>query len=514
LRTSPVAPQRFELVSSAASCARWIRAAAGGATATVRVATPDSSGRLRVIVCEGPQNGSSRLRSSRRRTVFRTQRPVNVPIKGSIGLSLGIFPLTCDGDPLGVVEVLGETRTIELRMDVLLALVRHSAIVLSAPHEPSETEQGVARVNTILHLARGLLSARTAVEAVRLTVGHSHRQLGTPVAGLLPDRDGWGWFLADAKGLGLRKRSGLQAALREKPDEPRAPRVRLHSLGLRFREASGCREVVAVRSGAAVLLFGDVRPGHDDLIGGVSSLLAEVLPQLGLDGVRAAKDPSKEVGIAWTAHEMKGPLVGAQAALDRAVGIAAGSEGQELLRRTNEELAQLSDLIDPLLRWSSGADTLQRQRVDLVQVTREAVATSSFGLNADRVSIEAPGQLFVRADPRHLRSAIVNVVRNALIYSPGGSLVSVRVGADDGSARVVVRDRGPGISPEERETVFDPFSRGRVSGVDRPGSGLGLFIARRVLEAHGGSISLRPSKTGATFVLDLPVEAGWPLSAS
>lgn len=61
--------------------------------------------------------------------------------------------------------------------------------------------------------------------------------------------------------------------------------------------------------------------------------------------------------------------------------------------------------------------------------------------------------------------------------------------------------------------MFDPFSRGRANGRTGAGSGLGLFIARRVLEAHGGSISLRSSKSGATFVIEVPAE-GWQLSAS
>ena len=125
------------------------------------------------------------------------------------------------------------------------------------------------------------------------------------------------------------------------------------------------------------------------------------------------------------------------------------------------------------------------------------MASSSLGVAPDRVLLEAPDQLFVRADPQQLRSAIANVVRNALMYSPADSKVRVRVESENRSARVVVRDRGAGIPPEERETVFDPFSRGRAGGYSRSGSGLGLFIARRVLEAHGGSISLRPSKAGS-----------------
>ena len=177
MRTSPVAPQRSEVVSSAASCARWIRAAAGGAAATVRVATPDPSGRLRVIVCEGPQDGSGRLRSSRRRTVFRTQQPVSVPIKGSVGLSLGIFPLTCDGDALGVVEVLGPTTMVEGRADVLSALVGQSALVLKSARVQSETERALAGMSALLRLASELVWATTAAEVLRFTAKACHDHL-------------------------------------------------------------------------------------------------------------------------------------------------------------------------------------------------------------------------------------------------------------------------------------------------------------------------------------------------
>ena len=182
------------------------------------------------------------------------------------------------------------------------------------------------------------------------------------------------------------------------------------------------------------------------------------------------------------------------------------------MRRTRDELQQLSDLIDPLLRWSTGNGMLPRQRVDLVDVTRQAVASTTFLTHADRVVVECPEAVHVIGDPQQLRSAIANVVRNALVYSPQDTAVQVRVVKSGDSARVLVRDRGPGILAHERETVFDPFSRGRhASG--HQGAGLGLFIARRVVEAHGGSISLRPSKSGATFVLELPAE-GWQLSAS
>jgi signal transduction histidine kinase len=514
LGTSALALQRSELVGSAASCARWIRAAAGGASATVRVAVPDVSGRLSVLVSEGPRDGVGRLRSSRRRTVFRTQRPVHLPIRGAIGVSLGIFPLTHEGDMLGVVEVLGPTAIMEDRVDVLIALVGQSALVLNSARMRTETERALAGMSALLRLASELLWVNTATEGVQLAVKICHEFLGVPVAGLFPDRDGWGWFLAATEGVGPRRRVKLRASLQSSDGDRGSRKSQVPSLRTRFRQIIGSRDVLALRAGSAVLLLGDVPDGHGDFLGGIRSLLGAVLPRLGVGGVRPSLNRSNELGIAWTAHELKSPLVGARAALERATEeTASGEEGRELLRRTKEELGQLSELIDPLLRWSTGTEVLERRHTDLVEVTREAVASSSLGVATDRVVIDAPDQLFVRADPKQLRSAIANVVRNALTYSPAGTPVKVSVEFERGSARVIVRDQGPGVPREERVAVFDPFNRGRADGRSPSGSGLGLFIARRVLEAHGGSISLRSSKSGATFVLEVPAE-GWQLSAS
>jgi signal transduction histidine kinase len=284
------------------------------------------------------------------------------------------------------------------------------------------------------------------------------------------------------------------------------------SLRRLFRESSGCHTAHAFRAGAAVVLAGDLVPERVDFVEGTASVLQEVLPRLGLGGHRSTRLATDELGIAWTAHELKGPLAGARAALDLAWERVTQAEDKELLRRVNEELAQLSDLIDPLLRWSTGTERLGLERVDLVDVSRRAVASSSIGSDAGRVTIDAPEEAPVRADPRHLQSAISNVVRNSLSYATPGTPVTLRVESHSGRARVVVRDRGPGIPAEERKTLFSPFSRGR-NGLNRPGSGLGLFIARRVLEAHGGTISLRPSRSGSIFVLELPAE-GSQLAAS
>src|SRR5262245_38974988 len=139
-RASIVATQGSELSNPATSCARWIRAAAGGERATVRVAMPDASGRLRVIACEGHDDGAGRMRSRRRRAVFQTLSPLRMSLQGSHDLTLGIFPLVSDAAAIGVVEITGPGNVIRDREDVLLALIDQSALLLTSAGVRSEAE--------------------------------------------------------------------------------------------------------------------------------------------------------------------------------------------------------------------------------------------------------------------------------------------------------------------------------------------------------------------------------------
>jgi signal transduction histidine kinase len=111
----------------------------------------------------------------------------------------------------------------------------------------------------------------------------------------------------------------------------------------------------------------------------------------------------------------------------------------------------------------------------------------------------------VQADTGHLRSAVANVIRNALVYSPSESTVTVTVRSTDGRATLTVRDQGPGVPSAEQDSIFDPFIRGSAARLVRTGNGLGLFIARRVMEAHGGRIWLGSPRRGSVFHLELPL---------
>jgi signal transduction histidine kinase len=111
----------------------------------------------------------------------------------------------------------------------------------------------------------------------------------------------------------------------------------------------------------------------------------------------------------------------------------------------------------------------------------------------------------VRGDRERLRQVLTNLLDNAVKYSPTGGEVEVEALAENGRINVEVRDRGPGVSPEHQALIFEKF--GRVSGdQSKPGTGLGLFIARSIAEAHGGSLDVhsRPG-SGVVFRLALPV---------
>jgi signal transduction histidine kinase len=151
-----------------------------------------------------------------------------------------------------------------------------------------------------------------------------------------------------------------------------------------------------------------------------------------------------------------------------------------------------------------GGTDLYRKPIDLVQVTHDAVESCRVEGKEDRISVSAPVSAIVRADDKHLRTAISNVLRNSLAYSPPQSEVLVTFETTDEHVTFAASNKGPGIPPAERKTIFDPFARGRAGHLSKEGFGLGLFIARRVVEAHQGSIWVESNGGGATFRIRLP----------
>ncbi len=410
--------------------------------------------------------------------------------------SLAIVPLVAEDQTLGVVEVAAPEDRLNDRRDAVLALVRQSAALMKISQERAASDRTSEGLERLLGLARKLAVAPTAVAAMRAVAQACSEHLDAPIVIVRPDRSGRGWYLAGIAGMGARSRARLRAVLHALPrtisDDAQIHGVVEAFEGITRRPA---------RSRAAGNAFVVAEPRHlrsQFLRGAISELEVALRLLAGRNGTEV------DVGMAWTAHELRRPLVGARAALDVLLTTPAGNGDRDLLRRTKAELDSLADIVDPLLACSINGRT-KKADADLVAIVNRAVESSCDDGERDRIVMRAPKRMPIRADVAQLRSAVANLIRNALMYSPSTTPVEVVVDADRVRARVTVRDRGPGIPSEERSRIFDPFVRGAVGRDVARGNGLGLFVVRRVAEAHGGSVRLDRTSGGARFCLQLPI---------
>lgn len=363
----------------------------------------------------------------------------------------------------------------------------------------------IREMAAMLELSAALLRAETAASAVRSVVQLSFERLRVPIVGLLPQRSGNGWFVAAARGMGPR-RSEIGRAV-EGVSALRPSRSTRTRLAARVGQLAGRDRVEAIPAGDAVLIAADLHPDLRAFVRTAAALLDETLAHLGAVDWARMRNDNLDLALAWTAHELRGPLVDARTALGHVQVDEHEPRSRELLQRSRDELDQLAELVDPLLEWSTGSGPLRKRPVDLFGVVDEALTSCRREDPRGDVVLLGEAGVSVSADPQQLRVALSNVIRNAIAYSPAGSVVTVAVRSGDGYGRVVVRDRGPGVPAAERHLLFDPFARGTIGKQTRSGTGLGLFIARRIVEAHGGSIGARVVRPGMEFRIDLPIPA-------
>jgi signal transduction histidine kinase len=165
------------------------------------------------------------------------------------------------------------------------------------------------------------------------------------------------------------------------------------------------------------------------------------------------------------------------------------------------------------VRLEGGELRLSRRPTDLAELCRQAVDTLAPAAAERGVALEAhaPGPLQADLDPGRITQVVYNLVSNALKFTPPGGRVTVRAEASDGSATVSVTDTGAGMGPSQLDRLFRPFSQvhdpASVKRAEDKGTGLGLYISKGLVEAHGGSIradSAGPGQ-GSTFTFRLPL---------
>ncbi|MDX6409881.1 MAG: two-component system, OmpR family, sensor histidine kinase KdpD [Gaiellaceae bacterium] len=217
--------------------------------------------------------------------------------------------------------------------------------------------------------------------------------------------------------------------------------------------------------------------------------------------------------VSLVSHELRSPMaavIGAARTLQERWRELTPDQRQSFLELIGDETSRLADLIGDVLdtsRIEAGTFSFSFSDVDLAELLRDVCAAAGIGQDEVRITAEVNGTLpKVRGDRERLRQIFQNLVDNAVKYSPAGAEVRVIAGTDDGLVRVAVRDEGPGIPLADQKVIFDKFGRATVDGGTKPGTGLGLFIARSIAEAHGGSLEVDSAPArGSVFTLELPV---------
>lgn len=215
------------------------------------------------------------------------------------------------------------------------------------------------------------------------------------------------------------------------------------------------------------------------------------------------------------AHDMGTPLMVLQLRLDGLAEEPSQADGSRIvsrdvfdtLQRATRQLALLTKDVRDVSLMQAGTFRLHMQAVELVPLLRDTLGgltllADAAGVRLETVLPEASPR--VNADAGRLTQSVHNLVTNAIKFSPPGGKVALRLGADNGTLHIDVQDEGPGIPPELHDRLFRPFSQVHKDTQTKKGTGLGLYIVRGIMRAHGGDALLLPSPRGACFRLTIP----------
>jgi signal transduction histidine kinase len=491
-----------------------IAAALSPWSASVRLVLPDRTGRLRQVVSIGEGGYSpGRKRSARRRTAYESGEPVLIGSSDRETV-FALLPLSAGKLTVGVVEIVAPPDALAARRSDLETAVSREAVTVS---ETLARQDSPADVDSIraADLARQVVGASTPRAVLRSVLTFYFERFDAPIAAWLAEGHQGRVTLVGVRGLGVRRGKALRANMRSLPRWESLSTTDRRALTERFRSIAGTEGVSALHVGDALLLAAAGSFLARRSLATMASLLEDALDHVVTVEWAARRNEALERGLACTAHELKSPIATASLAIERVLSRRASAQDSELLRQSKQGLDLLAETVDSLLRWSIGDQTVKRRPVNLVRVTRQAIDSCTVESGPGRVTLDAPPTLLVRGESHSLRSAIGNLIRNAIVYSPPESTVGIVLRRINGRSLLSVHDRGPGIPPWEAESIFDPYVRGEWGQRSRQGVGLGLFIARRVAEAHGGKIWAESRPGGASFHLLLEsVQTPWPRQES
>ena len=215
--------------------------------------------------------------------------------------------------------------------------------------------------------------------------------------------------------------------------------------------------------------------------------------------------------ISMVSHEVRTPLASilgfTRLLLERDVDEDARRRYLEIIDSEATRLASLvSDFLDARL-IEEGQFALRPELFDARALVLEQAELALAHDATHELELHLHDRpLLVQADRLRLTQVVANVLSNAVKYSPSGGTITVGAEPAEGGARIWVDDEGTGIAPEHRAQIFEPFYRGGAADAGIPGTGLGLAVSRRIVDAHGGTMGFDALPSGTRFWIELPVE--------
>jgi signal transduction histidine kinase len=266
-----------------------------------------------------------------------------------------------------------------------------------------------------------------------------------------------------------------------------------------------------------------------ELVGLLGRLVASAVQNIrAYEGERSTVEELRRLSalradfVSLVSHELRAPMasvVGSAQTLRQRWRELNPDQRESFLALIGSETERLAALVGDVLdtsRIDAGTFTYRFADVDLGALVRDSVAGVSFAQDEVSVVSDVQGELpSVRGDRDRLQQVLTNLLDNAVKFSPAGEEVRVNAFQQNSRVRIEVSDRGPGVPADQQRIIFEKFGRGHTAGSPgKPGTGLGLFIARSIAEAHGGvlEVSSAPNE-GATFTLSLPVDTVKSLKA-
>jgi PAS domain S-box-containing protein len=259
----------------------------------------------------------------------------------------------------------------------------------------------------------------------------------------------------------------------------------------------------------AVLLSATPVTSHDGQVDGAVIAFEDISVLKELEGLR-------EQFAAIVAHDLRNPIAAIRATADIILMKAQDGDNLQVQRsgieRIRHSAVRLDDMVQDLMdasRIEVGQVSLELRPVDAADAVRSLVSQIQPTLGAHPVELDADGvHARVNADPLRLEQILTNVVENAAKYSPDGTPIAVRVCQRDSGVTISVADRGSGIPSDELPLLFDRFYQAQRARAMRKGLGLGLYITKGLVEAHGGRITVASEVgKGSTFEVWLPLAA-------